>query len=163
MVGTNSVKLIRSLAMVLKHRFRIETPEHVHGPAAHQGRQHLGAGNVADRRHREVSRRLRNFEIRQDGAGEATEFAMIAQRTFGFAGGAAGIIQRRKIVRAGQTTSACRARVLERAKQVHPVTGWAEREHGDEVDRPGRELATAVAESIDVNDQRPSFRILHLK
>ena len=147
----------------LEHRFRIETPEHVHGPAAHQGRQHLGAGHVADRRHREETRRLRNFEVRQDGAGETAEFAMVAQRAFGFSRGAAGIIQCRKIVRAGQTTSACRARLLERAKQIHPVIGRAEREHVDEVDRPGCELATAVAESIDVNDQRLCFRVLDLK
>ena len=94
----------------LEHRLRIEAFQHVHRAAAHQRRQHLGAGDMADRRHREIARRLGNFEIGQDRAGEAAIFAVMAQRALGFAGGAAGVIQRGDIVGAGQTArgGACR-------------------------------------------------------
>jgi hypothetical protein len=37
---------------------------------AHQCRQHFCPGDVADRRHRQVARGFRNFEIGQDRAGE---------------------------------------------------------------------------------------------
>jgi hypothetical protein len=62
LVGTSSVKLMRSLDGG-KHRLRIETPEHVHRAAASGGRQHFGAGDMADRRHREIARRIRDLEI----------------------------------------------------------------------------------------------------
>ena len=53
----------------LEHRLGIKTLQHVHGAAAHQRRQHLRARDVADRRHRQVARGIRNFEIGQDRAG----------------------------------------------------------------------------------------------
>ena len=101
--GRHEQREIDALALDgLEHRLGIETFQHVHGAAAHQRRQHLGAGDMADRRHREIARRVRNFEIGQDRIGEAAIFAVIAQRALGFAGGAAGVIERCDIVGAGE-------------------------------------------------------------
>ncbi len=146
-----------------QHRARIEPLEHVHGAAAHQRRQHLGAGDVADRRHREIARVIGNFEVGQDRVGEAAVFPMIAQRAFGFSGGAARVIQRRDIVGTGKTMRAGSARVIDRGKQIDAVIGGAEREDGFQAGRPGCEVAPAIAERIGVNDQHLRFGILNLK
>ena len=41
----------------------IEAPDEVHRAAAHQGRQHLGAGDMADRRDGQKLRGVGDFEI----------------------------------------------------------------------------------------------------
>ena len=48
----------------LEHRFGIKTLQQVHGAAAHQRRQHLGAGDMADRRHRRDSSGYPGFRNR---------------------------------------------------------------------------------------------------
>jgi hypothetical protein len=122
-----------------------------------------GAGDVADRRHREIARAVGNFEVGQDCVGEAAILPMVAQRAFGFAGGAAGVIQRRDIVGAGETVRAGGARVIDRGKQVDAVIGRAKREDGFQAVRPGCEVAPAIAERIGVNHQHLCFGILDLK
>ena len=90
----------------LEYRLGIKTLQHMHGAAAHQRRQHLCARDMADRRDREIARRIRNFEVGEDRGGEAAIFAVVAQRALGFAGRAAGVIQRRDIVGAGEAARA---------------------------------------------------------
>ena len=139
MVGTNSVKLMRSRAMVFKHRFRIETLQHVHGAAAHQRRQHLGAGDMADRRHREIAWRIGNFEVGQDRVGEA---AMLRD----------GCVARPWIFRwCRRCSSVSRYRRgrrnqrgvavppgYDRGQQIDAVAGGAEREDRSQVGCPAR-------------------------
>jgi len=80
--GWHEQREIDALALDgLEHGVRIEAFEHVHRAAADQRRQHLGAGDVADRRGREIARVIRNFEVGQDRVGEAA-ISMIAQRAF---------------------------------------------------------------------------------
>ena len=70
--GRHEQREIDALALDgLQHRLGIETLQHVHGAAAHQRRQHLGAGDMADRRDREIARRLGNLEVGEDRVGEA--------------------------------------------------------------------------------------------
>lgn len=140
-----------------EYRLGIETLQHVHGAAAHQRRQHLGAGDVADRRHREVARRIRYFEIRQDRIGETAIFAVIAQRALGFSGDAAGVVQRRDIVGAGKASRVDGAGGFDRGQQIDAVTGRAEREHGIQAGCPGRELAAAIPERVGVDHQHLRF------
>jgi hypothetical protein len=68
MVGTSRVKVDALALDGLEHRVRIEAFEHVHGAAADQRRQHLGAGDMADRRHREIAPVIWNFEVGSPGA-----------------------------------------------------------------------------------------------
>src|SRR5260370_34152414 len=112
MVGTTSVKLMRSRSMVLNtasgsNPFNMCTVP----PSISEG-QHLGAGDMADRCDREIARCVGDFEVGERRVGEAAILAMSAQRAFGFPGRSAGVIQRRDIVGAGQTTRTCPARVI---------------------------------------------------
>ena len=163
MVGTNSVKLMRSRAIVGKHRLGIETLQHVHGAAAHQRRQHLCAGDMADRRHREIARRIRDLEIGEDRGGEAGILAVIAQRALGFAGGAAGVVQRREIVGPGEAARGGAAGGFDGLQEVDAVAGGPEREHRLEALGPGGELAAAVAERRGIDHQHLGFGILELE
>ena len=106
----------------LEHGFRIEPLQHVHGAAAYQRRQHFGAGDVTDRRHCEIARRVGKFEIGQDRAGESAIFAMVTHRALGFAGRAAGVIERCDIVGAGERARRRVARGLDRLQQIDAVT-----------------------------------------
>ncbi len=146
-----------------EHRLRIETLEHMHGAAAYQRRQHFGAGDVADRRHREIARRFRNFEIGQDRAGKAAIFAVVTQCALRFAGRAAGVIQRRDIVGAGEAARASVAGGLDRLQQVDAVIGRAERKDGFHAERLGGEIAAAIAERDAVDHQHLRLGILDLE
>ena len=118
---------------------------------------------MADRRHREIARRLRNFEIGEDGAGEAAQFAVMAHGALGFAGRAAGVVQRGDVVWPGERARGGAAGGLDRREQVRAVRGRAEREHGLQAGGSGGELAAAVAEGDAVDDQHLRFGILELE
>ena len=147
----------------LEHRLGIKTLQHVHGAAAHQRRQHLCARDMADRRHRQVARGIRNFEIGQDRVGETAILAVMAQRALGFAGRAAGVVQRGDIVRAGEAARGGAAGRLDRLQQVGAVIGRAEREDGFQARCPGGEFAAAIAERDAVDHQHLRFGIFQLK
>ena len=147
----------------LEHRLGIETLQHVHGAAAHQRRQHFGPGDMADRRHRQIARVIRNFEIGQDRVGETALLAVMAQRALGFAGRAAGVVQRGDIVRAGEIACGGAACALDRLQQVGAVIGRAEREDGFQARCPGGEFAAAVAERDAVDHQHLRFGIFQLE
>jgi hypothetical protein len=114
----------------VEHRLRVEAFEHVHGAAAHQGRQHLGAGDMADRRHGEIARAVGDLEIGEDGVGEAAIFAMGPQRALGFSGRAAGVIERGDVVGLREAARRGVTGLLDRGQQVDAVIGRSEREHG---------------------------------
>ena len=147
----------------LEHRLGIETLQHMHGAAAHQRRQHLGAGDVADRRHREIARGIRDFEIGQRSVGPAAIFAMSAQHALGFSGGAAGVVQNREIVRRGKIARAGGAGGIDRGQQINPASGRTEREHGLQACGLGRQLPAAIAKRIGVDHQHLGFAILDLE
>ena len=147
----------------LEHGFGIKTLQHVHGAAAHQRRQHLCAGDVADRRHRQIARGVRNFEIGQDRGGETAMLAVVAQRALGFAGRAAGVVQRGDIVGPGEAARRGAAGGLDRLQQVDAVIGRPERENGFQARGARREFAAAIAEGDAVDHQHLRFGIFQLK
>src|SRR6185437_11727996 len=100
----------------------------------------------ADRRDREIARSLGDLEIGEDRIGEAAIFAMMAQRALGSSRGAAGVVQRRDIVRAGEAARGGAAAALDRGEQIGAVTCGPDREHGLQALRPRRKLAAAVTE-----------------
>ena len=97
-----------------QHRLGIETLQHVHRAAAHQRRQHLGAGDMADRGDREIARCVGDLEVGDDRAGSRGILAVIAQRALGFACRAAGVVQRGEIVETSEAPCAGMARALDR-------------------------------------------------
>jgi hypothetical protein len=80
----------------------------------------LSSRDMADRRHRQVTRRVRNFEVGQDRIGEAAIFAVMAQRALGFAGRAAGVIERGDIVRPAKLARRGAAGGLDRLQRSTP-------------------------------------------
>jgi hypothetical protein len=118
---------------------------------------------MADRRHREIARRIRNFEVGEDRAGEAAILAMLAQRALGFAGGATGVVQRRDVVDTGEAARRDRAHRNHRGQKIDAVAGGAECEQAAQIGGPGGKLAAAIAERIGIDHQHPRFGILDLK
>ncbi|MHC2709253.1 hypothetical protein ACVIQS_002114 [Bradyrhizobium diazoefficiens] len=76
---------------------------------------------MADRGDREIARIFRDFEVGEDRGGSPGIFAVLAQRALGFAGRAAGVVQRGEIVRAGEAMSAGMASDLDRLQQVDAI------------------------------------------
>ena len=114
----------------LQHRLGVETLEHVHGAAAHQGRQHLGAGDMADRRHREIARRPPGFRSRRGsrwrsrhirGGGAARPWICPWCRRYS----SASRCRRRRRGSAPWRAPACSIA----GKQIGAVVGRPEREH----------------------------------
>ena len=101
---------------------------------------------MADRRHRQIAWRVRNFEVGEDRTGKAANFAVMAQRALGFAGGAAGIIEPGDIVEAGEAARRGAAGRLDRLQEIGAIIGRAEREDGFQIRGLGSELAAAIAE-----------------
>ena len=87
----------------------------------------------------------------------------MAQRALGFAGRAAGVVQRGDIVRAGEIARGGAACALDRLQQIGAVIGRAEREDGFQARCPGGEFAAAVAERHAVDHQHLRFGILQLE
>ena len=90
-------------------------------------------------------------------------FAVTAQRALGFAGRAAGVIERREIVGAGKTARRRTARGLDRGEQIDAVIGRPEREHGLQAGGSACEFAAAIAKTRAVDHQQLGFGILDLK
>src|SRR5271154_3589449 len=123
MVGTNSVKLMRSRSMVLstasgsKPFIMCTVPPRIR----------VGSTDVADRRHREITRAIRYLEIGEDRTGETAELTVVAQRALGFTCGAAGVAQRRDIVGTGEAACGGVACLLDRLQQIDAVIGRSHR------------------------------------
>ena len=147
----------------LEHRFGIKTLQHVHGAAAHQCRQHLCSRDVADRRHRQIARGIRNFEIGQDRVGPTAILTVMAQRALGFAGRATGVVQRGDIVRTGEAAGGGAAGRFDRLQEIDAVIGRTEREDGFQTRGPRGEFAAAIAERHAVDHQHLRFGIFQLK
>ena len=88
---------------------------------------------------------------------------MGAQRAFGLSRGAAGVIQYRDIVGAGEATRRRGAHGHDPGQQIDAVAGGAEREDGAQAGCLGGEIAAAIPERIGVNHQNLRFRILDLE
>ena len=87
----------------------------------------------------------------------------MAQRALGFAGRAAGVIERGDIVRAGEIARRGAAGRLDRLQQIGAVIGGAEREDGFQARCPGGEFAAAIAERHAVDHQHLRFGIFQLE
>ena len=145
-----------------KHSFGIEAPDEVHCAAAHQRRQHLGAGDMADRRDREKAGVVRDSEIRQHGAGEARKFPMASQRPLGFARRATRVTERGDVVRSREVPRRSAADGLRGREQIDAIFRAAERENVADARGSRREFATAQPKRIGVDHQDLGFAILDL-
>src|SRR5215470_10005084 len=142
MVGTNSVKLMRSRAMVVSTASGSKPFSMCTVPP----RIRVGSTFVpATWRDGEITCGLRDFEIGQDGGGEAAIFAVGAQRALGFARGAAGVVQCGHVAGAGKIFCGRASVCFDRGEQVDAVGRGSEREHGLHAVRTAREIAAAVA------------------
>ena len=141
---------------------RIKTLEHVHGPALHQHGQDLRAGDVADRPDREVARIVGNFEAGENRSGEIAQLAVMAERALGFAGRAAGVVERGDGVGVGEIARRHGAGRLRRCEQVAAVVGVLEREDRPQARRARGQLGAARPEGARVDDEGVGFGILDL-
>ncbi|MBB4380225.1 hypothetical protein GGD61_004901 [Bradyrhizobium sp. SBR1B] len=73
---------------------------------------------MADRGDREVAGGVGDFEIGEDRGGCSGILAVIAQRALGFAGGAAGVVQRGEIIETGEALRAGVSRALDGRQQI---------------------------------------------
>jgi len=118
---------------------------------------------VADRRHREIACAVRDFEIGEDGAGEAAILVVIAQCALGFAGGAAGVVQGREIVGARKIARAGVAGLLDHGQEIGAVGRGPQGEDGLEDLRSCRKIAAAIAEGGRIDHQHLGLGILELE
>ncbi|MGY4466660.1 hypothetical protein ACVWWK_002342 [Bradyrhizobium sp. LB9.1b] len=146
-----------------QYRLGIKTLQHVDGAAAHQGRQHLCARDMADRSDRQIARRLWNFEVGEDRTCRPAVLAMIAQRALGFSGRPAGVVQCREIVGAGEAQRGGVAFDLDRLQQVDAIVGRSHGEDRLELPRLCGELAAALAEGGRIDHQHLGPGILELE
>src|SRR4029079_19796886 len=90
-------------------------------------------------------------------------FAVVLQRALGFAGRAAGVVERGDIVGAGEAArrgAACR---FDRLQEIRAVVGTAEGEDGLQPRGFGGEFAATVTEGDAVDDKHLRFGIFQLK
>ena len=88
---------------------------------------------------------------------------MMAQRALGLAGGAAGIVQRGDVVRAGEAAWRGGPGGLDRLQQIDAVTGRTQGENGSDAGCPCRQLAAAIPERVGIDHQQLRLGILELE
>ena len=133
----------------------------MHRAAAQQRGHDLGAGDMGDRRRRQVARHVGKLEVGGDRDRHGGGRAVAADRALGLAGRAAGVVDGRIVVRIGEIDRRGRADFFrgqhDVATEIRPAHGQHD---AQPVGRLGRELAAPLGVRPGIDDQRRGPGIL---